>query len=319
MRYIDNNLTVQTMNTPTHAAHQVVVAVNAFGINRADLLQREGKYPPPSGESPVLGLEVAGEVIGCGPSVNRWKLGDKVCGLVAGGGYAEKVVVSSQHLMAIPDNMSMHSAAGLTEVFITAYQALVTIAKIQPGERVLIHAGASGVGLAAIQLAQLFGCDLAVTVSNQKKQATCQAIGANLAINYTNTDFVSAVKEKWKDGVDVVIDVVGGDYISRNMDVLNMDGRMVSLAMLGGAKVENFSLAKMLSKRIAFFASTLRNRSQQYKASIIQEFESKVLPAFASGDLKVPLDGVYNVEHIAQAHEKLASNDTAGKLVCYWE
>ncbi|MFC3095828.1 NAD(P)H-quinone oxidoreductase [Alteromonas sediminis] len=319
MHYIDNNLKVVKTHPPTHAAHQVLIAVEAFGVNRADILQRQGKYPPPQGESEILGLEVAGEVIGCGPSVTRWKLGDRVCGLVAGGGYAQKVVVNEQHLMALPDSLTMSAAAGLSEVFLTAYQALFTIANIQAGERVLIHAGASGVGLAAIQLAKLHQCDVAVTVSSEKKGAVCKAYGANLIVNYQQQDFVNEIKSKWQHGVDVVVDVVGGDYIPRNMNVLNMDGRIVCLSMLGGRMVEQFDLARLLAKRITLFGSTLRNRSQQYKAKLTREFEALYMKKFASGELKVPLDAVFKAEQVADAHAKLEANDSVGKLVCYWD
>jgi len=318
VHYIDNDLKVGITRPPTHAAHQVTVAVSAFGINRADVLQRQGKYPPPAGESDILGLEVAGEVIACGPSVTRWKLGDRVCGLVAGGGYAETVVVNEQHLMAVPENLSMPMAAGLSEVFLTAFQALFSIGALQQGERVLVHAGASGVGLAAIQLARANHCDVAVTVSNERKQAICQAMGANLAINYKQQDFVEVIKEKWQ-GVDLVIDVVGGEYVNGNMKVLNMDGRMVCLSMLGGRAVPQFDLAKLLAKRLSICGSTLRNRSQQYKARLIKDFEREYLPKFASGQLTVPLDAVYPAEKIADAHARLEANDTAGKLVCYWD
>jgi NADPH:quinone reductase-like Zn-dependent oxidoreductase len=214
--------------------------------------------------------------------------------------------------------MNMHAAAGLTEVFLTAYQALVDLANVQSGERVLIHAGASGVGLAAIQVAQYLGCDVAVTVSNQKKQSVCLAYGANLAINYNETDFVDGVRNKWKQGVDVIIDVVGGDYVNRNLDVISTDGRIVNLAMLGGRYVENFDLAKLLSKRVSITGSTLRNRSQQYKSGLIYRFTEEILPAFSSNELKVPLDSIHAASELRDAHALMESNQTAGKLIGFW-
>lgn len=318
MRYINNQLQIKKTDTPIHAAHQVLVAVSAFGINRADVMQRSGQYPPIAGESEVLGLEVAGEVIGCGPSVTRWQLGDRVCGLVAGGGYAEKAVISEQHLLAVPDNMELQTAAGLTEVFVTAYQALVSIANARAGERVLIHAGASGLGLAAIQIAQLMGCDVAVTVSSSKKQSVCRQLGANICIQRNDADFVEVLKDKWPEGVDIVIDVVGGDYINRNMQIMRMDGRIISLAIMGNRIVEQFDMARLLAKRISLHGSTLRNRSNLYKAKLIQQFEHDIMPAFDDEEIIVPMDTVYPVQQISEAHARIEANDTQGKLVCYW-
>ena len=318
MRYIDNNLVICQTEAPEPEDNQVLVNIKAFGINRADLLQRQGKYPPPPNESTILGLEIVGQVETCGKNVERWKPGDLVMGLVAGGGYAERVAVHKDHLMAVPSTLTVEQAAGLTEIFLTAFQSLSLIAKIQARQRVLIHAGASGVGLACIQMVKFFGCECAVTVSNGHKASVCKKLGADLVIDYTEEDFVTSIKSCWNDGVDIIVDVVCGNYISRNLDVIRPDGRIVCLSLLGGRHAERIDIAKVLAKRVTIAGSTLRNRSDAYKTNLICQFQSTVLPSFAEGKLSVPIDSVYAVENIAQAHGKMQANQTTGKLIGYW-
>lgn len=326
MNYIDfdtgsgpEGLKLAQMAAPELSANKVKVNVRAFGVNRADTLQRQGKYPPPQGESDVLGLEVAGEVSAVGADVSNWRIGDKVFGLVAGGGYAEEVVVTPSHLMAIPEGLSFTEAAGLSEVFLTAYQCVRQIGDLQSGQKALIHAGASGVGLAAIQLCRMMGVTTAVTASGASKLAVCEQMGAAVLINYKQQDFAAVLNNQWESGPNFVLDVVAGDYLNRNLSVLHQDGTIVYLAMLAGRFADKLDMALLLKKRATIIGSTLRNRSDEYKAALIANFSRDFLCAFSCGDLKVHLDTVYPAAQIQKAHERLETNDTIGKLVITWE
>ncbi len=311
-------LTIKQCCAPQMQLDKVRVKVHAFGINRADTLQRQGKYPAPKGESDILGLEVAGEVIAVGEQVSQWKVGDKVCGLVAGGGYAQEVVVNPEHLMAIPENLTMPEAAGLTEVYLTAFQCLRFIADIQPQQRALIHAGASGVGLAALQLCRYFDVQTACTASSDDKLALCKEMGANIVINYRQQDFAEELKERWPHGVNMVLDMVAGDYLNRNLKVLALDGQIVYLAMLAGRYADKLDMALLLGKRARIQGSTLRNRSDEYKASLIRQFSSECLAGFNDKRLIVNIDTVLPVSGIQLAHARLESNSTKGKIVVIW-
>lgn len=321
MRYIrhheDGQMDIDQMPAPALQPGQVLVRVTSFGINRADLLQRQGKYPPPPGESETLGLEMAGEVVDSGDCGN-WQPGDRVCGLVAGGGYAEFVAVNAEHLMRVPDTLELMDAGGLAEVFLTAYQALFLLANLRAGESALIHAGASGVGSAAIQLARFKGAKVAVTASSEHKLEFCQQLGAQLLINYQQQDFAKQIKAQWQ-GVDVVIDIVAGDYVNANLRALNPDGRIIQLAMLAGRYVEKLDMARMLQKRASLRASTLRNRSDSYKTQLVKAFSDDCLSAFATSELKVCVDQHYRADDIAAAHDQLQANQNCGKLIGYWD
>jgi len=214
--------------------NQCLIKVHTIGLNRADILQRQGKYPAPVGESSILGLEVCGEIVACGNNVKNWQVGDKVFGLVAGGGYAQYVTINAEHLLALPKNYSFAEGAAIAEVFLTAFQSLFTLAQLQPSETVLIHAGASGVGTAAIQLAKAKQCKVVVTVGSQEKVQACLALGADVALNYKEQDFVAWSKVHQPQGFDVIIDVVAGDYLVKNINVAALDCRIIILALLGG-------------------------------------------------------------------------------------
>ncbi|MDF2177575.1 NAD(P)H-quinone oxidoreductase [Aliiglaciecola sp. CAU 1673] len=320
MRFIDyqsGTLRIEQMPAPEAGVEEVIVAVEAFGINRADLLQREGKYPPPKGESPVLGLEVAGTVAELGAGVTGWKPGDKVCALVPGGGYAELVRVKAAQLMPIPDGMSMQSAAGLPEIFLTAYGALIRNGQLVAGQKVLIHAGASGVGSAAIQLCKVLGAKVAVTASSQEKLAFCQSLGADLLVNYRTEDVVEKILGQWP-GVDLIVDIVGGKQTNSNLKLLNLDGRIVQLAMLAGRLVQEFDMGRLLQKRATLMGSTLRNRSDEYKAHLVADLLAQHGPDFAQQRLQVPLDSTYKVSDLEQAHQRMVRNQNLGKMVGYW-
>jgi len=297
----------------------VKVKVNAFGVNRADTLQRQGHYPPPPGESEILGLEVAGIVDDVGEKVSQWKVGDKVFGLVAGGGYASEVVVNPTHLMRIPEGMAFSTAAGLAEVFLTAFQCLRTIAHVKPAEKVLIHGGASGVGLAALQLCRHWGVEAAATASSSQKLAMCQENGASVLINYKESCFATVLGERWPSGVAMVLDMVGGDYLNRNIKVLARDGMIVQLAMLAGRFADKLDMGLLLQKRATLQGTTLRNRDDSYKTALIEAFSTACLDAFTCNELHVNIDTVYGIDQVGIAHERLENNDTMGKIVVEWK
>lgn len=311
-------LTLAQMASLQVAPHQVKVAVKAFGVNRADLLQKAGKYPAPQGESPILGLEVAGEIVEVGSEVTDWSVGDRVCGLVAGGGYAQEAVIHHQHLIALPQYLSWVEGAGLAEVFLTAYQAVRTIGDVNQESRVLIHAGASAVGLAAIQIAKLVGAEVATTASSENKLAVCEKMGADIRINYQTQDYVQIIKDCWPKGATMVLDMVAGDYVNRNLRCLAMDGKIVYLAMLAGRYADKLDMALLLGKRASIMGSTLRNRSDDYKAQLVKAFTNECFNGFKSGSLQVNIDTVYHVDHIDLAHQQMADNNTTGKLVVCW-
>jgi len=321
--HVDNpqSLVFSQTDMPEIAADECLIKVHAIGINRADLLQRAGKYPAPLGESEILGLEVSGEIVQCGEAVSNnhqgkpWQLGDKVFGLVAGGGYAQYVKVKARQLFCLPEQFSFEQGAACAEVFLTAYQSLFSIAKLMNNSKVLIHAGASGVGSAAIQLAKAKKCDVAVTVGSNAKAQACLALGADFAINYQKTDFVAWSKENVSAGYDVIIDVVSGEYLAKNINVATLDGHIVTLSMLGGRYCSQVDIAKLLAKRLTLSASTLRNRSEEYKAQLVDSFSRDFYADLVNGTIKPIIDSVYPWQQVEQAHEKMAKNENVGKLV----
>ncbi len=311
------SLKMNSTTIPTIESNEVLVKVNAFGVNRADTLQRQGKYPPPKGESEILGLEIAGVVVAVGSNVTTVKEGERVFGLVAGGGYAQYAKILSDHVFKTPDNLSCAEAAGIAEVFLTAYQSLCDIGQLKQGQSALIHAGASGVGLAAIQLANLIGASIAVTASSPEKLQVCADLGASTLVNYQQQDFADALSSTGFKA-DVVIDFIGAEYTNRSLKVLNMDGCIIQLAMLNGRFGDNLDMGLLLGKRAKIQGSTLRNRSDEYKTKLITEFSQRFLDEFKTGKLKPVIDTVYAVEKITEAHTRMEDNDTIGKLICTW-
>ena len=325
MKYIqvDNqqSLLLSETSLPEISADECLLKVKAIGVNRADLLQRAGKYPPPAGESSILGLEVSGEIVQCGEAVAEnhlgklWQVGDKVFALVAGGGYAQYVKVKAKQLLCLPEHFTYEQGAACAEVFLTAYQSLFSIAQLKPNSKVLIHAGASGVGSAAIQLAKANQCNVVVTVGSAAKVQACLALGADVAINYQETDFVTYAKLNNPSGFDVIIDVVAGEYVAKNINVSALDGHIVTLSMLGGRYCPQLDIAKLLAKRLTISASTLRNRSDDYKANLVASFISDFYADLVNGRIKPVIDTVYPWQQVEQAHEKMANNENIGKLV----
>lgn len=319
MKYIavaaNKSLLFSEQDLPVIEDDECLIKVAAIGVNRADLLQRDGKYPAPEGDSPILGLEISGDVVECGTKVTGWQLGDSVFSLVAGGGYAQYVKVKASQLLPLPSSFTYQQGAACAEVFLTAYQSLFTIAKLKIGDRVLIHAGASGVGCAAIQLAKAKKCQVVVTVSNAIKAQACLALGADCAINYRQDDFVKVCKDQFKGGFDIILDVVVGDYLTRNINVAAMDSHIVMLAMLGGRYSEPVDIAKLLMKRLTLTASTLRNRDDSYKAKLVSDFSKDFYRQLVQGEISPVIDTLYPWQDAELAHQKMANNENIGKLI----
>lgn len=308
------NLYLGEYDAPQPNAHEILVKVAATALNRADTLQRKGNYPPPKGASPILGLEMAGKVIQVGEKVNKWKIGDNVCGLLAGGGYAEYAVIHENMAMPVPKGLTLEQAAGIPEVFLTAFQALNWLAKLQAGENVLIHAGASGVGTAAIQLARAMEASKILVTASAGKHKACLDLKADVAIDYKTQDFQTVVLEHVK-GVDVVMDFLAAPYFQRNINVLNMDGRMVLLALMGGVKIQNLNVARLLTRRLHIMGSTLRSRTLAYKIALTQDFAAFALPLFAQGVLKPVIDSVFDWREVVAAHQYMEANRNIGKII----
>jgi putative PIG3 family NAD(P)H quinone oxidoreductase len=300
---------------PIPGEKQVRVKVAAAGVNRADILQRKGKYPPPPGASPLLGLEVSGIIESVGKGCVKWKTGDRVMGLLSGGGYAEYVIIHEDMIMRVPDSINLGQAAAIPEVFLTAYQSLVWLAHLQAHETILIHAGASGVGTAAIQLALAFDAVPIVTASKGKHNL-CSQLGARATIDYTTQDFVTEVKNITSEkGVDVIIDFIGGPYFKKNIEILRNDGRLILLAAMGGGKVEDFNLFSLLSRRISITGTTLRARSLEYQIRLTTEFWKFAKPLFEDGSLRPVVDKFLAFGEFAVAHNLIEENKTAGKVL----
>uniref|UniRef100_A0A914WM10 Enoyl reductase (ER) domain-containing protein n=1 Tax=Plectus sambesii TaxID=2011161 RepID=A0A914WM10_9BILA len=308
---------VATVPVPVLTPDHVLVKVSASAVNRADTLQRRGKYPVPAGMSTILGLEAAGTIEAVDPTApGNWHPGTRVMALLSGGGNAQYVVVPIQHLMAIPENLSLHDAAAIPEAWLTAFQ-LLTIAETKPGDKVLIHAGASGVGTAAIQLVtKVFGATAIATVGSEEKAEFVRSWGAQHVFNYKTDDWLVSVRHVTDGkGVNVVLDCVGASYWEKNADALTVDGRWVLYGLMGGADISGNLLSKILQKRIRLQGTTLRARCNEYKAKLIEEFTAKALPHFATGELKPVIDSKFDLADIGKAHRRMEDNLTMGKIV----
>lgn len=310
----DGKLVWADAEAPLLGTGDVRIRVSATAVNRADLVQRSGNYPPPPGASPILGLECAGEVLEVGEGVGRVAVGDRVCALLAGGGYAEEVVVPAGQVLPIPGDLSMHEAAAIPEVFATAWLNLFMEARATLGERVLLHAGASGVGTAAIQLCQLKGNPCFVTAGAPDKIDRCLALGAEGGWNRHDGSFVDAVKGWAPGGVDVILDPVGARYLADNLSVLGVDGRLVVIGLMGGAATE-LNLGVLMVKRQRIIGSTLRARSVAAKAAVMDELQAEVWPHFESGRIRPIVEAVIPIEEADRAHELIAADQTFGKVI----
>ncbi|MBA52938.1 MAG: NAD(P)H-quinone oxidoreductase [Pseudomonadales bacterium] len=311
----DKSLSWQEQPEPPLGADQVAIAVRTTAVNRADLMQRAGLYPPPPGASEILGLECAGEIKAVGTSVSQWQVGDRVCALLAGGGYAETVVCHADHVLPIPAGFDFIQATALPEVFATAWMNLFMLAELQPGQKAILHAGASGVGTAAIQLCKAQGNPVFVTVGDQAKLDSCMALGADGGHVRTEGDFETAVKE-WagKTGVAAILDPVGGNYLEQNIRCLDTDGSLVIIGLMGG-RTGSLDLGRLLVKRIRVIGSTLRSRSDAAKAAVIAQMREQVWPRFEQGILKPIVHSTFPIDQASQAFDLVASNQTTGKVI----
>ncbi|MDZ7658650.1 NAD(P)H-quinone oxidoreductase [Fodinibius sp.] len=312
-----SSLTIGEVQTPKPSSSEILVQIKATALNRADLLQRTGNYPPPEGASEILGLEMSGVVEQVGDKVTKWQPGDRVFGLLAGGGYAEYCTIHEDMAMEIPENLSFEKAAAIPETFLTAFQALDWLGKLQEKETVLIHAAGSGVGTSAIQLAHhLFDAQIIATAGKQHKLDTAKELGADFAYNYKEQNYAKEIiNDIGKDSVDVIVDFIGKPYWHKNMDVLAMDGRVVYLSFLGGHKIEELSLVPILRKRLTVMGSTLRNRSEDYKIRLTQAFASKTLTLFKDKTLEPVIDSTYDWTETEAAHQRMQNNKNTGKIV----
>jgi putative PIG3 family NAD(P)H quinone oxidoreductase len=300
---------------PLPGADEVLIVVEAAGVNRPDVLQRQGLYPPPKGASDLLGLEVAGPVVAVGENVTRFKEGDFVCALVNGGGYAEFAVAPEATTLFAPDGLSAVEAAGLPETVFTVWHNIFERGGLQPGDWLLVHGGASGIGTTAIQLATAFGAKVIVTVGSADKAKACEALGAVRAINYLEEDFVEVVREVTSGhGADVILDMVGGDYIERNLKAAALEGRIVQIAFLKGSKVE-IDLMRLMMRRLTLTGSTLRAQPPEAKARMAEAIEEKVWPLIAEGKFKPVIDSTYPLAQAADAHRRIDDPAHIGKIV----
>ncbi|MEM9010244.1 MAG: NAD(P)H-quinone oxidoreductase [Pseudomonadota bacterium] len=304
-----------TRPVPQPDTGQILIRVAAAGVNRPDALQRAGAYNPPPDASDLPGLECAGTVAAVGAGVHRWAVGDEVCALLPGGGYAEFVVTPADHALPVPAGLGMEQAAAVCETFFTVWINVFERAGLRAGESLLIHGGSSGIGTTAIQLAQYFGARVFATAGSAEKCAACRELGAERAINYREEDFVAVAKELTDGrGVDVILDMVGGDYIPRDVEALAMDGRLSLIAFLGGPKA-TLNFAQVMTKRLAITGSTLRPRSVQYKAEIAAALEAKVWPLLASGQIAPVMDQAFPLQEAAAAHARMEASSHIGKIV----
>ncbi|HEX6987917.1 MAG TPA: NAD(P)H-quinone oxidoreductase [Bacillota bacterium] len=309
-------LELGTHPDPEPADDELLVRVRATALNRADLLQREGRYPPPPGASPILGLELAGVVERVGSRCPGFRQGDRVCALLPGGGYAEYAAVPHDLVMRVPDNLSFEEAAAIPEVFLTAYLNLVWLGRLAAAEHALIHAGASGVGTAAIQLVREWGARPLATAGSDDKVDLCRQLGAEAAFNYRAGPWDAAVIEATGGrGVDVILDPVGAPYWDQNLRALAPDGRLIFIAMMGGTRLPEARLGPILSKRLQVMGSTLRGRSREFKARLIAEFAGFALPRLRDGRLRPVIDRIYDWTEVADAHAYMQSNRNKGKIV----
>ena len=297
---------------PVAGHGQVVIKVAYAGVNRPDALQRAGLYAPPNGASDLPGLECSGEVVALGDGVTEWALGDEVCALLPGGGYAEFVATPAAHCLPVPDGMEMRAAACLPETFFTVWSNVFMRGGLQAGERFLVHGGSSGIGTTAIQLARAFGARVFTTAGSDEKCAACLALGAEVAINYREVDFVDVIKGVG--GADVILDMVGGDYIARNLRSLAEDGRLVQIAFLQGPKAE-VNFAPMMMKRQTITGSTLRPQSDLAKAEIARQLRQKVWPMLTAGKIAPVMDQEFALADASAAHMRMESSSHIGKIV----
>ena len=308
-------LTPELRPVPRPAAGEIVVKVAAAGVNRPDVMQRMGLYPPPQGATDIPGLEIAGEVVACGADVTRWKNGDLVMALVVGGGYAQFCLAHESHALPVPPTLSPIAAAAIPETFFTVWHNVFERGRLKAGETLLVHGGSSGIGTTAIQLAKAFGARVITTAGSPEKCNACIKLGADVAVNYRNEDFVAATKAATGEhGADVILDVIGGEYVDRNYDAAAVEGRIVQIAFQASPRA-SVDFRRLMFKRLLHTGSTLRARGIPDKAAIARAIETKVLPLIAAGAVKPVIDSTFKLEDAAAAHARMEASQHIGKIV----
>ncbi|HJV44089.1 MAG TPA: NAD(P)H-quinone oxidoreductase [Bacillota bacterium] len=309
-------LSIGECQSPVMGEGDLLVRVKATALNRADLLQRRGLYPPPKGESEILGLEMAGEVVGVGANVTGWKVGDRVCSLLPGGGYAELAVIPAGMAIRLPEHLSFEEGAAIPEVFLTAYLNLFWLGGLSQEDTVLVHAGASGVGTAAIQLIREMGAKCLVTAGSSTKIDRCLELGAAAGWNYKDGSFLNWVKDQTNGkGVQIILDFIGASYFADNIKSLAIDGRLVIIGTMGGAKVNDVNLSLILSRRLQIIGTALRTRTKEDKVKLTADFTQFASSRFEKGQLKPIIDSIYDWTEVAQAHTYMETNANIGKIV----
>ena len=310
-----DSLVLDEVPDPEAGAGQVLVDVVAAGVNRADVMQRLGHYPPPPGASEYPGLEVSGRIAAVGDGVEQWHVGDEVCALLEGGGYAEKVAVPAEQVLPVPRGVDLVDAAGLPEVAATVWSNVFLVANIQPGQVLLVHGGSSGIGTMAIQLAKAVGAHVAVTAGSQEKLDACRDLGAEFLVNYKEEDFVERLRELTKGhGADMILDNMGAKYLGRNVEALATNGRLVTIGLMGGRRGE-LDMGMLLAKRGAVIATSLRARPATEKAAIVAAVREHVWPLVESGDVRPIIHSRHPLEHAAEAHREMEASGHIGKIL----
>ncbi len=305
----------QEVPDPVPGPGEVVIDVAASGVNRADLMQRQGFYPPPPGAPPYPGLECSGRVRAVGAAVTGWRPGDQVCALLAGGGYAEQVAVPAGQLLPVPDSVDTTTAAAFPETACTVYANVFQLAGLASGELLLVHGGSSGIGTMAIQLAKAFGARVACTAGSPQKLDRCRELGADVVINYRTEDFVAAVQDATGGaGADVILDIMGASYLARNLDALATDGRLVIIGRQGGSRAE-IDLGVLQAKRASLYATTLRARPAHQKAAVVAAVREHVWPLISAGQVAAVIDRELPMSQAAQAHRAMAASEHIGKIL----
>jgi NADPH2:quinone reductase len=306
----------ETRAVPQPGPDDILIKVMAAGVNRPDVMQRMGLYPPPPGASDLLGLEVAGEVVALGQNAKRHKLGDKVMSLVAGGGYAQYCIAQDAQAMAVPSSLTIAEAGATPETLMTVWHNVFERGALKPGETLLVHGGSSGIGTMAIQMAKALGSKVIVTVGSKDKADACLKLGADYAINYKAEDFVEATKKATGGtGANVILDMVGGDYTDRNYEAAAVDGRIVQIAFLSGTPKATANFTKLMVKRLTHTGSTLRPRSNADKAAMVTAIEAKVMPLLREGRIKPLMDSSFPLEKASDAHRRMETSEHIGKIV----
>ena len=303
------------IDIPRPSEHEVLIKVKAAGVNRPDILQRQGLYKVPSDASPIMGLEVAGEIVEAGENVTKTKIGTQVCALVPGGGYAQYVLTNEAHCFPVPKGLSMEEAAGLCECLFTVWINVVKLGQLKENERFLVHGGSSGIGMFAIQVAKQLGATVLTTVKNQEKSDFCYSLGADKVVQYSKQDFYNIFKsnEKGRD-IDLILDMIGGDYFEKNIDLLNQEGRLVNIAFLKGNSVK-LDLSKLMMKRINLTGSTLRPRTTEFKSKIAEELRETVWPLLDTQKIRVHVDSIFPLEKFKDAHIRMENGNHLGKII----